>query len=89
MTTITLQCPDELFTALGKRPTAAAVEITLMAALKLYEEGRLSSGMAAKFAGVSRAEFIHLCGKYGTTIFQQTPEELDEDVKNATKNRSR
>lgn len=89
MTTLTLECPDELMAALGKRPDDATEEIRLMAALKLYESGRLSSGMAATLAGLSRVDFLLACGRHGVTIFQQTDEELKSDVAAALHARGR
>ena len=80
MTTLRLDCPDELMTALGKRAEDATQEIRLMAALKLYEAGRLSSGMAAQLAAMSRVEFLLACGQHGVTVFQQTDEELKADL---------
>jgi predicted HTH domain antitoxin len=84
MPTATIDYPSELTTALGKRPGDAIKEIQLMAALKLYEAGRISSGLAARVAGVSRVEFLALCGQYGVTVFQQTADEIESDVKAAT-----
>ncbi len=89
MTTLRLDCPDELMTALGKRVEDAASEIRLMAALKLYETGRLSSGMAAQLAGLGRVEFILVCGQYGVSVFQQTDEELRADLASALHARDR
>lgn len=83
MTTATFEYPSELTAALGKRPGEAVREIQLMAALKLYETGRISSGLAAKLAGISRVEFLSVCGQYGVSVFQQTPDEIDADVKAA------
>jgi len=81
--TLTIDCPEEIVMALGKRPEDAAKEIRLMAALKLYEAGRISSGMAAHMAGMPRATFVLTCGQYGVSIFQQTPEELKRDTESA------
>lgn len=83
MATLTFDCPPELLTALGKRPEDADREIRLMAALKLFENGRVTSGLAAQFAGMSRAEFLLTCGQFGVSVFQQTAEELDSDIKAA------
>jgi predicted HTH domain antitoxin len=80
MTTMTIDCPAELSVALGKRPDDAAREVRLMAALKLFEAGRISSGLAAKLAGMSRVAFLCQCGQYGVSIFQQNPQELDSDI---------
>ncbi len=84
MSAIILECPDELSVALGKRPAEVAREVQLMAALRMYEFGRISSGLAARLAGMSRVEFIMTCGQYGVSIFQQTPEELADDIANAS-----
>ena len=39
-------------------------ELCMLAALKLYELGRLSSGRAAELAGMSRVEFLMSLGRY-------------------------
>ncbi len=39
-------------------------QILLMAALKMFELGKLSSGKAAELANVSRIQFLELCGLY-------------------------
>jgi predicted HTH domain antitoxin len=83
MSTATIEYPAELTTALGKRPGDTVREIQLMAALRMYESGRISSGLAARVAGVSRVEFLTLCGQYGVTVFQQTAEEIESDTKAA------
>jgi len=83
MSTIVFDCHEELAVALGKRPAEVAREVQLMAALRLYEFGRISSGLAARLAGMSRVEFITTCGLFGVSIFQQTPEELAVDIANA------
>ena len=84
MSTFVLDCPSELSVALGKRPAEVGREVQLMAALRLYEIGRISSGLAASLAGMSRVEFITTCGQFGVSIFQQTPEELAVDIANAS-----
>ncbi|WP_202807532.1 UPF0175 family protein [Leptolyngbya sp. PCC 6406] len=54
-----------------------------MAAVKLFELGKLSSGRAAQLAQVSRVEFLTLLGRYQVSPFALTPEELEQDVLNA------
>lgn len=84
MSAIVLDCPEELSVALGKRPAEAAREVQLMAALRLYEFGRISSGLAARLAGMTRVEFLLRCGQFGVSVFQQTPDELAVDIANAS-----
>ena len=55
--------------------------IRLMAALKMFELGKVSSGKAAELAGMSRVEFIETCGRYRVSVFNYTPEELEKEIK--------
>jgi len=55
--------------------------IRLMAALKMFELGKVSSGKAAELAGMSRVEFIETCGRYHVSAFNYTPEELEKEIK--------
>jgi predicted HTH domain antitoxin len=78
-----LNIPEQLLGTLGSDPASAAGELRLLAAMKLYELGRLSSGAAAELAGVSRVEFLAKLGDYGVSPFQLAPAELDDDLANA------
>lgn len=55
--------------------------IRLMAALKMFELGKVSSGKAAQLAGMSRVEFFETCGRYRVNIFNYPPEELEQEIK--------
>ncbi len=55
----------------------------LLLALKLYEMGKLTTGLAARLAGVPRLRFIFLMGEYGLSPFGEDPEELEEDLADA------
>ena len=55
--------------------------IRLMAALKMFELGKISSGRAAELAGMSRVEFFEACGRYRVSPFNYTDEEVEEEVK--------
>jgi predicted HTH domain antitoxin len=52
------------------------VILRMASAVKLYEMGRLSSGVAAQLAGVSRAVFLSRLADYGVDTFQLSEEEL-------------
>jgi predicted HTH domain antitoxin len=55
--------------------------IRLMAALKMFELGKVSSGKAAELAGMSRVEFIETCGRYRVSAFNYKPEKLEKEIK--------
>ena len=54
--------------------------IRLMAALKMFELGKLSSGKAAELAGMTRIEFIEACARYGVSVYNYGPDELDDEL---------
>ena len=57
----------------------------LKLALKAYENEELSTGLSARFAGMSREEFIYTMGKYGLSPIRLTAEDLRKDVESARK----
>ncbi len=55
----------------------------LKLALEAYDNKELSTGLSARFAGMSREEFIYTMGKYGLSPIRLTAEELRKDVESA------
>ncbi|MBI3328830.1 MAG: UPF0175 family protein [Nitrospinae bacterium] len=80
MKELILTYPDDLERAVQLTPTELAAHIRLMAALKMFELGKLSSGKAAELAGLSRVEFLDMCGRYRVSVFNYTPEELEGEL---------
>ena len=58
MTTVTLQFPDDVFSALRRSPEEFAREIRVAAAIHWYERGEVSQEKAARVAGLSRTQFL-------------------------------
>ena len=81
MSEITLSIPDETLLALKVNAEQMGTEIRLAAAVKLYELGRISSGAAAKLAGVSRTVFITKLADYGVDTFKLSQEELQQETR--------
>lgn len=49
-------------------------------AVKLFELGRISSGMAAQLAGVDRVYFLLNLHKYGVNMIDLEDRELESDL---------
>ena len=79
MREITLSISDETLLALKVNQTNWGAELRLAAAVKLYELGRMSSGAAAKLAGVPRTVFLMRLADYGVDTFKLTEQELQQE----------
>ena len=76
MSEIVLQVPDDSLLALKMSPEELGKELRLAAAVKLFELGKLSSGAAARPAGIPRTLFLASLANYGVDTFRLTEEEL-------------
>ena len=83
MSTLELHIPDDTTSLLEVSNDGLGRELLLLAAIKLYEIGRISSGQAARLAGISRIDLLTRLKDYQVSAFQVTPEELRRDVLNA------
>ena len=61
---IAIDVPEKVLLAEKTDEQAFAKELRTLAAVKLYELGRLSSGRAAELAGMPRVEFLMSLGRY-------------------------
>jgi len=75
MKSVTLEIPDTLQVEKG--------EILRLLAAKFYEQGKLSLGQAAEFAGMTKRAFAEILGSYNVSIFNYSADELAKDVRNA------
>ena len=76
MSQITVDIPEESLLALKVPADSAAEELLMAAGIKLYEMGKLSSGAAARLAGVPRVVLLSRLADYGVDTFRLTEEEL-------------
>ncbi len=83
MTTISFELPDEAVLSMHVPPTEVERELRMAAAVKLYELGRLSSGAAARLAGIPRVAFLAKLADYGVDTFRMSEEELVADLSHA------
>jgi predicted HTH domain antitoxin len=80
MQQIVIEIADDSLLALRMKPHEIAAELRLMAAIKLYELGKLSSGAAALLAEIPRAVFLLRLADYGVDTFRLTEEELQRET---------
>ena len=74
---IVLDIPEKVLLAERADEATFGREMRILAAVRLYELGRLSSGRAAELAGMSRVEFLLALGRYKVFPFEAELRELE------------
>ena len=81
MSTVVFDIPKETLLALKVSETEAGETLRMAAAAKLFELGRLSSGAAARLAGIPRVVFLARLADYGVDTFNLTEEQLRQETR--------
>ena len=74
---VVIEVPEKVLLAEKTDEVAFARELRVLAAVKLYELGRLSSGRAAELADMSRVEFLMSLGRYKVFPFEAELRDLE------------
>jgi len=79
----TITYPQGMPQSLKMSDAQFAEELQFLAAAKLYELGRLSSGKAAELAGMGHVEFLRSLASASVAAINLRDEELDLEIEAA------
>ncbi|MDP8289260.1 MAG: UPF0175 family protein [Candidatus Electryonea clarkiae] len=81
---ISINYPESLAFSLKMGDQEFRNEMKTLSLVKLYELGKISSGLAAKLLSMNRVDFLELLEKYNVSYFHKGLEnELESDLRNA------
>jgi predicted HTH domain antitoxin len=80
MPTVTMDLPEDVFSALRRSPEEFAREMRLAAAMLWYSRGMISQGKAAEVAGLNRAEFLKALARNEMDVFIMDLDDLQREV---------
>jgi len=81
MRQVVLEIPSEALLGLKVPLDKAGDAVRMAAAVKLFELEQLSSGAAARLAGVPRVVFLSRLAEYGVDTFRLTEEQLARETR--------
>jgi len=81
---IKIEYPESLANALRLSEKDFESEMKASSLVKLFELGKVSSGVAARVLGLSRVDFLDLLAKYKVSVFGAYDiDDLNDDIANA------
>jgi predicted HTH domain antitoxin len=81
MQTVSIDLPEEVFSALRRSPGEFAREMRLAAAIFWYSRGEVSQEKAAQIAGLDRTDFLLALAQRKVDVFHVDIESLEEELK--------
>ena len=80
MQTVTMELPEELFSALRRSPDDFAREMRLAAAMLWYSRGMVSQEKGAQIAGINRAKFLEALAENKIDVFPVDFRDLQREL---------
>ena len=79
---VNVSVPEEVLLSLRVDGDEFAYQMKILAAMKLFEQHKLSIGQSAAFAGMDKLSFIKILGQNKISIFGSALD-IEEDFHNA------
>ena len=80
MQTLTMEVPEEVFSALRRSPEEFAREMRLAAASFWYSRGEVSQERAAQIAGLDRTDFLLFLAQRHVDVFPVDIKSLEGEI---------
>jgi predicted HTH domain antitoxin len=80
MTTVTLELPEEIFSALRLSPNEFVRELRLAAAIHWYGRGKISQEKAANIADLDRTDFLLALSREQVDAFTVDFDDLQREL---------
>lgn len=77
---ITIDCPPEVLLGIHMNAEGFADYLKKQAAISLFKEGKLSSGTAAAWLGISRIAILHLAFGAGAVLLDDSVDDLARET---------
>jgi predicted HTH domain antitoxin len=80
MPIISMEIPTDLLTVLREQPAELSREMRLITAIHFLREKRLSLGQAARFADITRLDFLDVLAARGLPAFDLSVEDATTEI---------
>jgi predicted HTH domain antitoxin len=80
---VSVEYPVDVRMTLRETREEFAQQLKMLAAVKLYELGKISSDKAASLAGMDRTTFLVSLGQYRVPVFNYSTAEVEREVEEA------
>ena len=78
--TLRIQCPNELLISLQLNVESFAEIVKLQAAIALFKQGKISSGLAAKWLNMSRIHFLMQAMEAGAEFLDDSEDDFKRET---------
>lgn len=82
MTTLAIELPEEVFSALKRTPKDFLLQMRLASAIHWYAKGEISQEKAALIAGLDRVDFLAALAREEIEVFSVDIASLEQEFNN-------